>query len=138
MLSFSSFNRAHMSEQPKNDKSESPRAGMSTLKIFFLLMAIFVMVGLPVGGYMLGNFIGIHFGVSDINNEYAFSGLYQTVYNATGVSSYHDLSGISLALGNTLLTNDVSTMQLLGLLLGLLADAPAAVLLLVEYKRLDF
>jgi len=107
------------------------------IRILLLLLGAAGLIALPVAGFFIGNFVGQHMAVSDIDNGYAFGGLLSTVAQATHNSAYGQEANISEALGITLGQADVNTLSILGLVLGLILDAPLAYLLVVEYEKMS-
>jgi hypothetical protein len=74
--------------------------------------------------------------VTDIQNGYAYGGLLATVAQATHNSVYAQEANISEAQGITLGQSDVNTLAVLGLILGVILDAPLAFLVVSEYEKL--
>jgi len=105
--------------------------------MLLLLFGAMALAGLPVAGYFIGNFIGIHMAVNDIQNGYAYGGLLSVVAQSTHNSVYAQEANVSQGLGVTLGQTDANTLATVGLILGLILDAPLAYLLVWEYERLQ-
>jgi hypothetical protein len=104
--------------------------------MLLVLFGAIALVGLPVAGYFIGNFIGMHMAVSDIQNGYAYGGLLSIVAQSTHNSVYAQEANVSQGLGVAEGQTDVNTLATLGLVLGLILDAPLAYLVVSEYERL--
>lgn len=118
-------------------QSTNSNASKGILKILVLAMLAIGIIGLPIGLYEIGTLIGTHMAVSDIENGYAYGGLMSIVYNATHITQYQQLSQILPVSGVTEGTQDITTIQLFLLLLGLLFDAPLAYTAYNIYRRLE-
>ena len=124
-----------MSAQPGNTNSQ-PGSGGRLIRLILVLFGAAALVALPVAGFFIGNFIGAHMAATDIDNGYAYGGLLATVAHATHNSVYAQEANISQALGIALGQSDVNTLTVLGLVLGLILDAPLAFLVVNEYEKL--
>jgi len=122
-----------MSSQPP----AGPYMGGRLIRMLLLLFGAMALAGLPVAGYFIGNFIGIHMAVNDIQNGYAYGGLLSVVAQSTHNSVYAQEANVSQGLGVTLGQTDANTLATVGLILGLILDAPLAYLLVWEYERLQ-
>jgi len=116
--------------------SSQPNTGGRLIRMLLVLFGAVALIAFPIGGYFMGNFIGTHMAVSDIQNGYAYGGLLATVAQATHNSVYAQEANISQATGITEGQSDVTTLDVLGLVLGLMLDAPLAYLLVSEYEKL--
>jgi hypothetical protein len=116
--------------------SAQPGPGGRLIRLLLVLFGAASLVALPIAGFFIGNFIGSHMAVTDIENGYAYGGLLATVAQATHNSVYAQEANISQALGITLGQADVNTLAVLGLVLGLILDAPLAYLVVSEYEKL--
>lgn len=127
-----------MSAQPSstNNTTAQPGSGGRLIRMLLILFSAIALVALPIAGFFVGNFIGTHMAVTDIENGYAYGGLLATVAQATNNSVYAQEAKISQALGITLGQSDVNTLAVLGLVLGLILDAPLAYLVIDEYEKL--
>ncbi len=110
--------------------------GNRLLRILLIFFGAFALVAFPVLGYAIGNFLGAHMSVSDIEQGYAYSGLLYIVYNATHNPVYYQASQVSQGLGITTGQTDVNTLALAGLVLGLIVDVPIAYFVVYEYEKL--
>jgi len=94
------------------------------------------LVGVPILGYFIGNLIGIHMATNDIQQGYANSGLLYTIYNASHNPVFLQEAQISQAQGIGEAQSDTATLQMLGLMIGLLADVPFVFLFVREYEMM--
>lgn len=124
-----------MSAQPGNVNAQ-PGSGGRLIRLLLVLFGAAALVALPVAGFFIGGFIGAHMAVNDIDNGYAYGGLLATVAQATHNPVYAQEANVSQALGITLGQSDVNTLSVLGLVLGLILDAPLAFLVVNEYEKL--
>jgi hypothetical protein len=124
-----------MSAQPGNVNTQ-PGSGGRLIRLLLVLFGAAALVALPVAGFFIGGFIGAHMAVNDIDNGYAYGGLLATVAQATHNPVYAQEANVSQALGITLGQSDVNTLSVLGLVLGLILDAPLAFLVVNEYEKL--
>jgi hypothetical protein len=124
-----------MSAQPSNVNAQ-PGSGGRLIRLLLVLFGAAALVALPVAGFFIGGFIGAHMAVNDIDNGYAYGGLLATVAQATHNTVYAQEANVSQALGITLGQSDVNTLSVLGLVLGLILDAPLAFLVVNEYEKL--
>ena len=116
--------------------SSQPNTGVRLIRMLMVLFGAIALVALPIGGYFIGNFIGSHMAVTDIQNGYAYSGLLATEAQATHNQVYAQEANISQAQGIALGQSDVNTLAVLGLILGVILDAPLAFLVVAEYEKL--
>jgi len=107
------------------------------MRILLIVFGIMVMVGIPVLGYFIGNFIGIHMATSDVDQGYAYSGLLYTVYNATHNPVYLQEAQISEAQGITNGQSDINNLSMFGLLAGVISDIAIAFLIVREYEKME-
>jgi len=121
-----------MSSQP----GPQPYTGSRLIRIIFLLFTAIALLGLPIAGYFIGNFIGLHMAVSDIQNGYAYGGLLSIVAQTTHNSVYAQEANVSQGLGITEGQTDMNTFAVAGLILGLILDAPLAYLAVSEYEKM--
>lgn len=110
--------------------------GYSLEKIITLVFLGMMLVAFPVSGYVLGYFIGNHMAFTDVQQGYAYGGLLYTIYKATHNPFYMDEANVTTAFGITLAQSDVTTLELFGLVFGLLLDVPVAIRFHQEYKKL--
>jgi len=125
-----------MSSQPNSEPSTRLYTGGRLLRMLLVLFGAIALVGLPVAGYFIGNFIGIHMAVTDIQNGYAYGGLLSIVAQSTHNAVYAQEANVSQGLGVAEGQTDVNTLAAIGLVLGLILDAPLAYLVVSEYERL--
>ena len=107
------------------------------MRILLIIFGIMVLVGIPVLGYVVGDFIGIHMATSDIDQGYAYGGLLYTVYNATHNPVYLQEAQISQAQGIANGQSDVNNLSMFGILAGVIADVPIVFLIVREYERME-
>jgi len=107
------------------------------LRIFYIVFAFSVLVGVLVVGYFIGNFIGMHMSVSDIQQGYAYSGLLYTIYNATHNPVYYQESQVTQGMGIAEGQTDLNSFTLIGLGSAIVADIGIAYLLVKEYEKMD-
>jgi len=119
-----------MSSQPNTN------TGGRLIRILLVLFGAVALIAFPIAGYFIGNFIGSHMAVTDIQNGYAYGGLLATVAQATHNSVYAQEANVSQGLGITEGQSDVNTLSILGLALGLLLDVSLAYLIVSEYEKL--
>ena len=120
-----------------NNTSNSTWYPTRVLRILLVIFGIIVLITVPLLGYFIGNFIGMHMAVSDIQQGYAYGGLLYTVYNATHNQVYNQESQVSLSLGISEGQTDLNSLSLLGIGAGIVADVAIAFLIVREYERLD-
>jgi len=121
-----------MSSQP----SPQPPTGGRLVRMLLVLFGAIALVALPIAGYFIGNFIGFHMAVNDVQNGYAYGGLLAIVAKATHNPVYAQEANVSQGLGIAEGQSDVNTLTVLGLALGLMLDAPLAYLVVYEYEKL--
>jgi len=119
--------------QPNRNGNNSTRL----IRIMLVLFGIMTLVGIPVLGYFIGNFIGIHMSENDIIQGYAYGGLLYTIYNTTHNPVYGIESQQIQALGITTAQGDVTTLSMIGLIIGLSIDPLVAYMIVREYEKLE-
>ena len=119
--------------QPNNNRNGSTRLIM----ILLILFGVMTLVGVPVMGYFLGNFIGIHMSASDVEQGYSYGGLIYTIYNTTHNPVYGIEAQQIQAIGITTAQGDVTTLSMMGLVGGLVVDPFIAYVFIREYEKLD-
>lgn len=125
-----------MSSQPSSQPSTGLYTGGRLIRMLLVLFGAIALLGLPIAGYFIGSFIGIHMAANDIENGYAYGGLLSIVAQATHNAVYAQEANVSQALGISEGQSDVNTFANAGLILGLILDAPLAYLVVSEYERL--
>jgi len=110
--------------------------GESLLKIMILLAGVIVLIGIPIGVYMLFQLIAMHMAFGDLSNAMSQSALSQIAYNVTHVSQYKSLAQMELGYGISTANSD-NNLALFGLLIGFVLDVPIAILIYREYKELE-
>jgi len=120
-----------------NNTSNTTAYPIRVMRILLIVFGIMTLVTVPLLGYFIGQFIGIHMATSDIQQGYAYSGLLYTVYNATHNPIYYQESQVSQAMGIAQGQSDSSNLTLFGLAGGFLADFPIALLFVREYERME-
>ncbi len=116
-----------------NNTSNSTWYSIRVMRALLIVFGIIVLVAVPLLGYFVGNFIGIHMSTGDIQQGYAYGGLLYTVYNATHNQVYNEESQVSQALGIAEGQTDLNSLSMFGLI----ADFGIAFLLVREYERMD-
>lgn len=119
--------------QPNNNGNGSTRL----VRILLILFGVMTLVAIPVLGYFLGNFIGIHMSASDVEQGYSYSGLIYTIYNTTHNPVYGIEAQQVQAIGITTAQGDVTTLSTMGLVGGLVIDPFVAYIFIREYEKLD-
>jgi len=125
--------------QPNNAEQVDSN-GNSTTRLIRILLPLFgaiTLVAIPVLGYFIGDFLGIHMSSSDVMQGYAYSGLLYTIANTTHNPVYQVESQQVQALGITLAQGDVTTLSMIGLVIGLMLDPFVAYIIIREYEKLD-
>ena len=120
-----------------NNMSNNTWYSIKLLRIFLIIFGIMALVAVPLLGYFIGTLIGIHMSVNDVNQGYAYGGLLYTVYNATHNLVYYQESQISQAQGIAEGQSEINTLQMLGLITGLVADVPIVLLFVREYEKME-
>ena len=120
-----------------NIKQNSTWYPTRVLRILLIVFGVMVLVAVPLLGYFIGNFIGIHMATSDIQQGYAYGGLLSTVYNATHNPTYIQEAQVSQSLGIAEGQTDLSGLSMLGILAGITADIAIAFLIVREYENLE-
>jgi len=110
--------------------------GESLLKVLVLLAGVIVLIGLPIGIYMLFQLIAMHMAFGDLSNSVSQSALSQIAYNVTHVSQYQSLAQMELGYGISM-SNADNNLALFGLLIGFVIDVPVAILIYREYKEIE-
>ena len=122
--------------RPRN-MSNSSWFSTRLLRIFLIIFGLMALIATPLMGYFIGTFIGIHMSSNDVDQGYAYGGLLYTIYNATHNPVYYQESQISQAQGIAEGQSDIGTLQLLGLVIGFIADVAIVFLIVKEYERMD-
>jgi len=121
---------------PPRSSTNSSWYATRILRIFLIIFGIMTLVGIPILGYFIGNLIGIHMASNDVQQGYANGGLLYTIYNASHNPVLLQESQISQAQGIGEAQSDIASLQMLGLMIGLLADVPFVFLFVREYERM--
>jgi len=119
--------------QPDYNGNGSPKL----VRILLILFGVMTLVAVPVMGYFLGNFIGIHMSASDVEQGYSYGGLLYTIYNTTHNPVYGVEAQQVQAIGITTAQGDVTTLSMMGLVGGLVIDPFIAYVFIREYEKLD-
>ena len=119
--------------QPNRNGNNSTRL----IRIMLVLFGVLALVGIPVLGYFIGNFIGIHMSENDVIQGYAYGGLLYTIYNTTHNPVYGVESQQIQAVGITTAQGDVTTLSMIGLIIGLLIDPLVAYMIVREYEKIE-
>jgi len=120
------------SPQPNNGNGST-----RLVRIMLILFGIMTLVAIPVMGYFIGNFIGIHMSASDVEQGYANGGLLYTIYNTTHNPVYGIEAQQVQAIGITTAQGDTTTLSMLGLIGGLIINPFIAYVFIREYEKLD-
>ncbi len=96
------------------------------LKILAIALGLTGMIILPLSMYAIGMLFSVHLQYSDINSGFSNAGFYQVVYNATHVQEYEQVAQLDQGLSVNMASQDQSTVVLVMLGFGLLADIPLA------------
>ncbi len=96
------------------------------LKILAIALGLMGMIILPLSMYAVGMLFAVHLQYSDINSGFSNAGFYQVVYNATHVQEYEQVAQLDQGLSVNMASQDQSTVVLVMLGFGLLADIPLA------------
>jgi flagellar basal body-associated protein FliL len=118
-------------------QNENGNGSSKLIRILLILFGVMTLVAVPVLGYFLGNFIGIHMSASDVEQGYSYGGLLYTIYNTTHNPIYGIESQQVQAIGITTAQGDVTTLSMMGLVGGLVIDPFIAYVFIREYERLD-
>jgi len=120
-----------------NNTSGATQYPIKVMRALLMIFGIIILVSVPLLGYFVGNFIGIHMSTGDIQQGYAYGGLLYTVYNATHNSVYYQESQVSQALGISEGQTDLNSLSMFGLTSGIVADFFIAFLLVREYEKME-
>jgi len=120
-----------------NNTSGATQYPIKVMRALLMIFGIIVLVAVPLLGYFVGNFIGIHMSTGDIQQGYAYGGLLYTVYNATHNPIYYQESQVSQALGISEGQTDLNSLSMFGLTSGVVADFFIAFLLVREYEKME-
>jgi len=120
-------------EQPNNNRNGSTRL----IRIMLILFETMTLIAVPVLGYFLGNFIGVHMSASDVEQGYSYGGLLYTIYNTTHNQVYGIEAQQVQAIGITTAQGDVTTLSMMGLVGGLVVDPFIAYVFVREYDKLE-
>ncbi len=104
--------------QTNNNDNGSTRL----IRIMLVLFGAMTLVAIPVLGYFIGDFIGIHMSENDVIQGYAYGGLLYTIYNTTHNPVYGIEAQQVQAIGITTAQGDVTTLSMIGLIIGLSLD----------------
>ena len=107
------------------------------IRIMLVLFGAMTLVAIPVLGYFIGDFIGIHMSENDVIQGYAYGGLLYTIYNTTHNPVYGIEAQQVQAIGITTAQGDVTTLSMIGLIIGLSLDPFVAYMIVREYEKLD-
>ena len=119
--------------QPNKNGNGSTRL----IRIMLILFGTMTLIAVPVLGYFLGNFIGIHMSASDVEQGYSYGGLLYTIYNTTHNPVYGVESQQVQSIGITTAQGDVTTLSMMGLVSGLTVDPFIAYVFIREYEKLE-
>jgi hypothetical protein len=107
------------------------------IRIMLVLFGAMTLVAIPVLGYFIGNFVGIHMSQNDVIQGYAYGGLLYTIYNTTHNPVYGIEAQQVQAIGITTAQGDMTTLSMMGLIIGLSLDPFVAYMIVREYEKLD-
>jgi len=125
--------QANSAAQPNNNGNDTSKL----IRVLLVLFGAVALVGVPVLGYFIGNFLGVHMSSSDVIQGYAYGGLLYTIYNTTHNQVYGIEAEQVQALGITLAQSDVTTLSIIGLVIGLLLDPFVAYVIVREYEKMS-
>jgi len=117
--------------------NENENGSTKLIRIMLILFGTMTLIAVPVMGYFLGNFIGVHMSASDVEQGYSYGGLLYTIYNTTHNPVYGVESQQVQSIGITTAQGDVTTLSMMGLVSGLTVDPFIAYVFIREYERLD-
>jgi hypothetical protein len=120
-------------EQPNKNGNGSTRL----IRIMLVLFGAMTLVAIPVLGYFIGDFIGIHMSENDVIQGYAYGGLLYTIYNTTHNPIYGIEAQQVQSIGVTIAQGDITTLSMIGLIIGLSLDPFVAYMIVREYEKLD-
>jgi ABC-type Fe3+ transport system permease subunit len=125
--------------QPNSVAQDNNNGNGSTrlIRIMLILFGIMTLVAVPVLGYFIGNFMGIHMSASDVEQGYAYGGLLYTIYNTTHNPVYGIEAQQVQAIGILNAQGDTTTLSMIGLVGGLIIDPFVAYIFVREYEKLD-
>ena len=125
--------------QPNSVAQDNNNGNGSTrlIRIMLILFGIMTLVAIPVLGYFIGNFMGIHMSASDVEQGYAYGGLLYTIYNTTHNPVYGIEAQQVQAIGILNAQGDTTTLSMIGLVGGLIIDPFVAYIFVREYEKLD-
>jgi len=118
-------------------QNDNDNGSPKLIRILLILFGVMTLVAVPVMGYFLGNFIGIHMSASDVEQGYSYGGLLYTIYNTTHNPVYGIESQQVQAIGITTAQGDVTTLSMMGLVGGLVVDPFIAYVFIREYEKLE-
>jgi len=110
---------------------------IKVMRVLLMVFGIVVLIAVPLFGYFVGNFIGIHMSTGDIQQGYAYGGLLWTVYNATHNPVFYQESQVSQSMGIAQAQTDLNSLSMFGLTAGIISDFAIAFLIVREYERLE-
>jgi hypothetical protein len=119
--------------QPNKNGNGSTRL----IRIMLVLFGAMTLVAIPVLGYFIGDFIGIHMSENDVIQGYAYGGLLYTIYNTTHNPIYGIEAQQVQSIGVTIAQGDITTLSMIGLIIGLSLDPFVAYMIVKEYEKLD-
>ena len=120
-----------------NNMSNTVSYPIRVMRVLLMVFGIVVLVAVPLLGYFVGNFIGIHMSTGDIQQGYAYGGLLWTVYNATHNPVFYQEAQVSQSMGIAQGQTDLNSLSMFGLTAGVIADFAITFLLVREYERLE-
>ena len=110
--------------QPTNNTTHDK--SYDVLKIVAMALGLAGLIILPLGLYAIGQLLATHMAFSDLNLGYGQSAFYQVAYNATHVQAYQQMAQLNQGEAINLANQDDSTISLVMLGFGILADVPLA------------
>ena len=123
--------------QPNSVAQDNNNGSTKMIRMLLVLFGAMALVGIPVLGYFIGNFLGVHMSASDVMQGYAYGGLLYTIANTTNNQVYGIEAEQVQALGITTAQSDVTTLSMIGLVIGLLLDPFIAYVIVREYEKMD-
>jgi hypothetical protein len=111
---------------PSQSTSSTAEKHYDILKIIAIALGLAGMLIIPIGLYAIGQLLAVHLAFSDLNSGYSQAAFYQVVYNATHVPQYSQMAELNQGEAINIASQDESTISLIMLGFGLLADIPLA------------
>jgi hypothetical protein len=115
-----------MSQNPSNVTPGTAGKHYDIMKILAIALGLAGMLIIPISLYAIGQLLAVHMAFSDLNSGFSQAAFYQVVYNATHVSQYSQMAELNQGEAVNVASQDESTISLVMMGFGLLADIPLA------------